>query len=145
MIELDAFSSAILIESLEFVLPTQNECWNVWIRSDTSGPYMNGYNNGYSDGKVDGYDNGVDAGKDVGYKEGYLKGQADAFKKVSEGSLGESVRTFVYSLFDAPVSTFTSIFQFEIDGINLGSVVAFFLTLIILGAVFGIVKPFLPF
>ncbi len=67
------------------------------------------------------------------YGKGYNAGYAAAFDKQAEsGSLADGIRSFLYSLFDAPVDTFMSVVNFEIDGFDLGGLVAFILTLFIL-------------
>ena len=76
---------------------------------------------GYQRGKIDGFD------------EGY----ATATNSLSGSDLAQGVKGFVFSLFDAPVNTFMSVFNFSYDGFNFGSLAALILTAAV---VVGVVK-----
>lgn len=76
----------------------------------TSGS-IQGWNDGYSQGLNEGYTSGIAAGKLEGYNQGYNSG-ANAANKYTFMSLMGSV-------LDAPISAFTSLFDFEILGINM--------------------------
>ena len=104
-----------------------------------SGGYLNGYDNGYNEGFSNGHTDGVLDGRkegfDNGYNEGYSKGKTDAFSQLSDEPLSNSIRGFVFSLFDAPVSSFLSAFNLSYDGFDIGALVAFIFTGIVVIAV----------
>ncbi len=119
------------IQKIEIVLPTQNECFSSYI-SINSGSYFQGHTDGFIEGRDFGYTNGYKAGSDDGYKEGYRKGQVDVYaQKAEDGTLADGVSSFLYTLFDAPINAFMSVFSFEIDGFDIGGLVAFILTIVI--------------
>ena len=93
--------------------------------------YDNGYDNGYTEGKKFGYDSG--------YTKGYAMGKSDAMSQMSDSDLPSSVRSFVFSLFDAPVTSFLSAFNLTNDGFDLGSLVAFIFTAIVIVGVIRLV------
>ena len=93
--------------------------------------YDNGYDNGYSEGQKFGYDSG--------YTKGYAMGKSDAMSQMSDSDLPSSVPSFVFSLFDAPVSSFLSAFNLSYDGFDLGSLVAFIFTAIVIVGVIRLV------
>ena len=93
--------------------------------------YDNGYDNGYSEGQKFGYDSG--------YTTGYAMGKSDAMSQMSDSDLPSSVRSFVFSLFDAPVTSFLSAFNLSYDGFDLGSLVAFIFTAIVIVGVIRLV------
>lgn len=101
-----------------------------------SGGFLNGYNNGYneglSNGKTEGHLEGRNEGYNKGYNEGYIKGKSDGF---AQEPISKSIRGFVFSLFDAPVSSFLSAFNLSYDGFDLGALVAFIFTGIVVIAV----------
>lgn len=104
-----------------------------------SGGFLNGYDNGYNEGFSSGHTNGVLDGRQEGYgngyDEGYSKGKTDALSQLSDEPLSQSIRGFVFSLFDAPVSTFLNTFNISYDGFDLGALVAFIFTGIVVIAV----------
>ena len=116
--------------------------------SAMSGSYLVGYDSGYNSGLVDGKSEGLSQGReegyqsgyDSGYDSGYATGKADAFGQINNSSLAESVRAFLFSLFDAPVSTFLGAFNFSWDAFDIGSLVAFIFTMIV---IIGFVKVWL--
>ena len=101
--------------------------------------YDLGYNSGYETGSRDGYNSGYETGENSGFSKGeetgYNKGFSDAMNKISDNDLSNSVRGFVFSLFDAPVSTFLNTFNLSYDGFDLGALVAFIFTGIVVIAV----------
>ncbi len=106
--------------------------------------YQSGYNDGHSVGRTDGYSEGFDAGNVVGDEKGYLrgydKGRADAYdKQAASGTVASSVRSFVFSLFDAPIDTFMSVFNFEVDGFNIGALVTFIISIALIAFVLKLI------
>lgn len=100
-----------------------------------SGGFLNGYDNGYNQGFSDGHTNGVLDGRQEGYNNGYNDGKADASSQISDEPLSQSIRGFVFALFDAPVNTFLDSFNISYDGFDLGKLVSFIFTGIVVIAV----------
>ena len=100
-----------------------------------SGGFLNGYDNGYNEGFSNGHTDGVLDGRQEGYDKGYNDGKTDALSQLSDEPLSQSIRGFVFSLFDAPVSTFLNTFNISYDGFDLGALVAFIFTGIVVIAV----------
>lgn len=107
----------------------------------------NGYNDGYEVGKVvgydegkvvgydEGYENGVAVGKIEGKKEGYAAGIASA----DSTDLGQSIESFIFALFDAPINSFMSVFNFEVLGFDVGGLVSFIFTMLVIVFVYRMV------
>ena len=93
--------------------------------------FQDGYNKGYSDGNLEGFQDGHD--------EGYNVGLAVGKNSVSGNTLATSVKSFVFSLFDAPVSTFMDVFNFDYDGFNIGALVAFIFSIAIVAGVLKVI------
>lgn len=90
------------------------------------------YDSAYSNGYTEGYRQGEDYGYDLGYDTGYNKGVASANEYSFDGLLS--------AVFDVPVRTFTSLFNFEVLGVNLTT---FFLSLLTLAGVLAVVRMLL--
>ena len=90
--------------------------------------YRIGYTSGYNDGKNafngSGYDDGFNAGKEVGYNQGKQEGIASANEYSWLGLIGAVV--------DVPLQAFTSLFNFNILGINMLGFVSSIFTILIL-------------
>lgn len=99
--------------------------------------YGNGYDNGYEKGRSDaradtydkGYREGREFGRQEGYDEGFLAGVNDANEYSFDG--------LISAVFDVPVRTFFSFFQFEILGVDLSS---FFLSLFAIAVFLAVVR-----
>ncbi len=118
--------------------------------------YNLGYSSGYEQGSFDGmaegqeagYNSGYNNGKTDGYDEGYAKGTEDMdfyceqnyLQGFHEGQIeGQgNVETLLGTVLEAPVNFVKSVFNFEIMGINIASLVLFGLTIAI--AIFVIRK-----
>lgn len=104
---------------------------------DNQNAYQNGYQAGYDLGSSQinqssynaGYDKGYALGAETYYDIGYNQGVNSAHEYTFDSLLS--------SVFDVPVRTFTSLFNFEILGINMAS---FFLSILTLCAVLAVVK-----
>ena len=70
-----------------------------------------GLSEGFSAGEKVGYDNGKKAGEIIGYNEGY--------DDASEESGNFTFLSLISSVVDAPMSYFSSLFNFELLGVNL--------------------------
>ena len=103
-------------------------------RIDTdSAQYSAGYNAGqtigYSEGQTAGYNTGYSAGDSVGYSRGYNAG-VNATNTYTFTNL-------ISAVLDAPINAFTSLFNFEILGVNLSS---FLLALFTICVVLTVIK-----
>ena len=99
---------------------------------DTSGAYSNGYNQGYN--------TGYGVGEQVGYDDGYNSGKNDGYNLGYNTALANEKYSFtnlISAVIDVPVKTFTSLFNFEILGVNLSG---FFLGLLTCCIVIGVVR-----
>ena len=112
-----------------------NEGYDVGYESGYKNGNADGYGEGYRAAYDIGYDNGFDAGHDEGYNVGLTVGK----NSITGDALGTSIKSFVFSLFDAPVSTFMSVFNFEYDGFNIGALVSFLFSLAIVSAVLKVI------
>lgn len=94
-------------------------------RVDTeSASYSAGYNDGYSAGESSGYKKGYSAGDSAGYSRGYNYGVSTANDYTFLGLMS--------SVVDAPITAFTSLFNFEIFGVNLSGFILGVFTLCII-------------
>lgn len=89
------------------------------------------YNSGYQSGKQEGYNNGYSVGNSEGYSNGYQTGKDDGYwlgyNQALENDDRYTFTNLISSVIDVPVKTFTSLFNFEIFGVNLSG---FFLGLL---------------
>ena len=109
--------------------------------------YDTGWDRGYNDGRSDGYTEGYDNAYEVGHQEGYTEGHDDGYNvgltvgknSITGDALGNSIKGFVFSLFDAPVSTFMSVFNFDYDGFHIGSLVSFIFSIAIVSGILKVI------
>ncbi len=99
--------------------------------------YKSGYDSGYSTGHDEGVVSGYDSGYSTGYDQGYDVGFSNGSTQVEPGELNGSVKSFVFTLFDAPVSTFLNVFDFQFEGFDFLGIVRLILSLAVIA---GIVK-----
>lgn len=92
----------------------------------------NAHNAGYNEGYELGVRNGFESGRSQGYDAGYAKGVADSNEYTWNGLIG--------SVIDVPVQAFTSLFNFEILGVNMAS---FFFALLSVCIVLVVIKMIL--
>lgn len=90
------------------------------LRGATYG-YENGYGVGYDDGLEEGYDEGYGVGLSEGYSDG-----------VAESGVFEN---YLLTLFTIPTYVLSTVFNFEIFGINIYLLITFLLTIAIVGIV----------
>lgn len=98
------------------------------------------YNLGYNAGNTDGYNYGYDMGGSYGYAQGYGVGKNDGYNLGYNTAVGNDRYSFdslLSAVIDVPVRTFTSLFNFEILGVNLSG---FFLGLLTCCIVVAIVR-----
>lgn len=90
--------------------------------------YLNGesdgYTKGYSVGKNDGYNQGFSQGKNVGYNNGYNQGVSESNDYTFLGLISATI--------DAPITYFTSLFNFELLGVNLSAFLTGLFTLCVI-------------
>ena len=95
-----------------------------------SGGWQNGYSAGYNEGKVNGYNDGYSAGKvfqaSISYGEGYQAALAAS---------DNGFASLLFAVVDTPIKAFTSLFDFDILGVNMKSFVLSILTFALLIAV----------
>lgn len=103
--------------------------------------HLGDYDKGY---KV-GYENGLKAPNQVQFNEGYEQGRNDGYENgyqrgKADGLALADVATFedlMSSVFDVPIRAFTSLFNFDILGVNMAN---FFLSILTLCIVLAVVK-----
>lgn len=86
--------------------------------------YQEGYNNGLNDNQENIYNNGYNTGFDDGFEDGKITGVVEANDYSFFSLFG--------AIFDAPVTLFTSLLNFNFLGINLWSFITSLLTLAII-------------
>lgn len=94
--------------------------------------YNNGYDLGYTEGETEGYNNGYSQGQTEGYNNGYTQGL--------ESSERLGFPALITSVIDVPVKVFTSLFNFEILGVNILTFVTSLLTIALILAIVRKVK-----
>lgn len=98
------------------------------------------YEQGYSDGQSSGFDDGYLKGEEKGYSDGFKNGKDEGYWEGKQSVIeGEqySFTSLITSAIDVPVKTFTSLFNFEILGVNLSG---FLLGLFTLSVAIFIIK-----
>lgn len=79
------------------------------------------------------YNEGFSKGEEKGYIEGFSNGQSRGYTEgVAEGEVASN---FLLTLFSAPTYILSTIFNFEIFGINIYLLITFLLTIVIVGFV----------
>lgn len=100
------------------------------------GGVSDSYNDGYYNGRTTGYSEGYQKGTSNGYSTGYDKGKKDGFNTGYSKGVGESNDyTFLGLLsacIDAPITYFTSLFNFELLGVNLSAFLTGLFTLCVI-------------
>lgn len=131
----DFFATSITIST------TEGDVWDfsgtsITSRSGVYTLYEDGYNDGYDAATIlegaeqyqEGYNNGYEKGETVGYNNGFEKGYAD-------GSDGSSWFNLFSAVVSAPANTLTSMFNFDIFGVNMAGFVASLVTICVVIAV----------
>lgn len=119
-----------------FILPAGRETnfdRTSYFSNTSADSYNSGYNAGYNQGLQENqssiYNDGYTAGDTAGYNRGYNEGVNDANTYTFTSLIG--------SVIDVPVRAFTSLFNFELLGVNLS---AFFSSLLAVAVIITIVK-----
>lgn len=107
--------------------------------------YSDAYNEGYEVGELAGYNWGYDIGEENGYNEGvrvsydvgYDNGYSDGYRQGETNGLdaSETGKNLILTIFSVPTYVLSNVFNFEIFGINLYSLICFLLTISIVGIV----------
>ena len=104
----------------------------LFVNNNVLADYSDGYNTGYMNGKNDGYASGEKAG----YQNGYKKGKTDGYNSgYSHGVSESNDYTFlglISACVDAPITYFTSLFNFELLGVNLSGFLTGLFTLCVI-------------
>ena len=95
-----------------------------------------GYNNGYS-AALNNYSKELENEYNKGLESGIKFGYADGYSKGVEDSNNYTFTSLISSVVDVPIRAFTSLFNFEILGINLAN---FFFALLTICLVLAIIK-----
>lgn len=95
--------------------------------------YDSGYDNGYLEGEIKGQNSGYTSGYQSGKNDGYNLG----YNQALENGERYTFTALISSVIDVPVKAFTSLFNFEILGINLSG---FFLGLLTCCIVIGVIR-----
>lgn len=93
--------------------------------------YDDGYGDGYQEGYYTGYDDGEMSqyAYAQGYGDGYRQGETDGLNTAETG------KNLILTIFSVPTYVLSNVFNFEIFGINLYSLICFLLTISIVGIV----------
>lgn len=95
------------------------------------------YKQGYDAGKLDGLEQGETSGYTDGFEAGKNEGYWDGYEQAIENDDRYNFTNLIASVIDVPVKTFTSLFNFEILGVNLSG---FFLGLLTCCIVIGVIR-----
>lgn len=87
--------------------------------------YDDGYQNGYNVGHQNGFEDGFEEGKELSYNQGYTDGTKES----------DVAQNYLLTLFSAPAYILSTIFSFEILGLNVYTLIAFLVTLAVIGFV----------
>lgn len=122
------------IDILEITYPRSSDVlYQAYVNADNS-YYYEGYNVGYLSGKNEGYNNGYTKGFELGKKKGYELGLIDG--NVTENSI---LLSMFLGLANIPINILTSIFNFDLFGINLFSALT---SLLSIGLVIFVIRKF---
>lgn len=100
---------------------TLNSLYSINVSDSYASGYNSGYNTGYNDGYDVGYTANVENVASQKYQEGYTKGYDDGYH-VNVGE-GLSVQNILYSIVTMPSTIIKQGFDFDILGINVGSLI----------------------
>lgn len=104
------------------------------------GYYGSGYNEGYSDGYGVGYDEGIVVGGAESYDKGYINGKNIGYEQGLQDANQYTFLSLISSVVDVPIRAITSLFEFDILGVNMKT---FFLSLFTVAVILAVVKMIL--
>lgn len=128
--EINKFNTSIQGEYLDEII---NRNYNEGYTEGYEIGQQDGYNWGWDIGYGNGYDDGIDVSYDVGYNNGYADGHAQG--ETDGLNTGETGKNLILTIFSVPTYVLSNVFNFEIFGINLYSLICFLLTISIVGIV----------
>jgi hypothetical protein len=99
------------------------------------GGFVDGYNVGRNDGFIAGEVEGAKDQYDFGYSVGFTEGKLS----VDPNSLSNSIRTFIFSLFDAPFAVIEPFIELDVLGIDLGGIFSLILLVGLVSFVFKVI------
>lgn len=128
--------------SLTFAFPSDQDISilqsaSIWSSSVVpSEVFQNGYVKGFYDGENQSFqevkEEAYQEGEKVGFRDGYLTGKKEGLELAEQGDW----RQLMIAVAEAPINTFTSLFNFEILGMNMrlafGSILAVCVLLIVI-------------
>lgn len=125
--------------SINIVIPLASDFENDYYPLTTyylEGGISDSYNDGFSNGQLFGYENGYKKGNSDGYNDGFSKGKNVGFENgYSKGISESNDYTFlglISACIDAPITYFTSLFNFELLGVNLSAFLTGLFTLCVI-------------
>lgn len=125
--------------SINIVIPLASDFENDYFPLTTyylEGGISDSYNDGFSNGQLFGYENGYKKGNSDGYNDGFSKGKNVGFENgYSKGISESNDYTFlglISACIDAPITYFTSLFNFELLGVNLSAFLTGLFTLCVI-------------
>lgn len=107
-----------------YIVNPNNSYGNGYNQGFTDG-YDNGFSQGYVDGKTDGYVQGNVAGQETGYDRGYADG-------VAQVSGGYNFMNLFGAIADTPIMMLHGMFNFDIFGVNVLTLILSLLTSLML-------------
>lgn len=99
--------------------------------------YTIGENKGYENGRIDGYNSGYTSGSEAGYIAGKKDGLKQGHASDNDADLLGALAT---SIFNFPLTLIKEVFNVEILGINLFSLISFFISIVLIGVVIKLIK-----
>lgn len=124
----------------------ENSTWGKWLAlADIYNlPMLDNnltYNAGFDSGYQSGYDKGALEGNQTGFNQGYSEGSSVGYNKGYSAGVNDSNQytfmSLIGAVFDAPISAFRGLFNFEILGVNM---TAFVSSLFALAVIVVIIK-----
>lgn len=115
------------------------------------------YTQGYTEGQKVGFSSGQSYGESIGYNNGFAAGVTDANGKVTNSSASYTAgynagaehagnytfRSLIGAIIDVPLNAFTSMFNFEILGVNMSALLSSLLVIALVMCVLKIVFSFM--
>lgn len=140
--------SDIKIESIDFDTINADGIPNLLLSVDYNRGFQSGYNNGYDKGYNNGYDLGVQQENEEYYQEGYHEGSEKGFNYgysagynvgLQEGANSNfetnAFKTLLSSIIDYPINSISTMFDFDIFGVNVSHIVLFIVSIAIVSFV----------
>lgn len=121
--QLSSDANGKLMKSLSLTWKAAYNTFQSYVVTSLNGGFLSGYNQGYNiglqDGEVIGYNKGSQVSENASYQLGYNKGYSEGVSISSDYSFNG----LLTAVFDVPVKTFLSLFDFTFLGIDLKAVI----------------------